>query len=86
MIVARRDVCCQRAERVKRRFVTDCQLLFHVLFDQVHRHVAGAFDHHLAVVLPGDLRQLAEGFQLGKLCFIVGIGNRAGTQAISERK
>ena len=28
--------------------------------DLVHRHVAGALDHHLHAVLPGDLGELAE--------------------------
>lgn len=32
------------------------QLLVHVLFDQLQRPVAGALNHHLHVVLSGDLR------------------------------
>jgi hypothetical protein len=74
VIVAGRDVGGQRAECVERRFVTSLELLVHVLFDQVHRHVPRT-DHHLAVVLPGDLGQLAERFQFGKLRFVVRISN-----------
>ena len=43
-----------------------------------------AFDHHLDVVLPGDLGQLAEGFQFAELRFIIGIGDRAGAQAVAQ--
>jgi hypothetical protein len=48
--------------------------------------VAGAFDHHLHVVLPGDLCQLAQSFQFGELSFVTGVGNAAGTQAVTQRK
>jgi hypothetical protein len=60
--------------------------LVHVLLDLVHRHVAGAFDHHLHVVLPGDLGQLAQRLQLGELRLVVGVGDRAGAQAVAERE
>ena len=84
MIVARGDVGGERPEGVERRLAAGGELLIHVLLDLVHRHVAGPFDHHLAVVRPGDLRQLAQGFQLGELRRIVGIGDRARAQAIAE--
>ena len=48
--------------------------------------MTGTFDHHLAIVLPGDLRQLAERFQFGKLRFVIRVGNRAGTQTVTERE
>ena len=44
----------------------------------------GAFDHALHIVLPGDFRQLAEGFQLGKLRRVIGIGNAARAQPIAQ--
>ena len=50
------------------------------------RNVARAFDHHLHVVLPGLLRQLAQHFQFGELRFVAGVGEAAGTQAVAERK
>ncbi|MNH25985.1 hypothetical protein D3C79_860130 [compost metagenome] len=77
VVVARGDIGGQRAEGVERRLVAALQLLVHVLLDQLHRHVARAFDHALHVVLPGDLGQLAKGFQLTELRSVVGIGNRA---------
>src|SRR5216117_1344937 len=52
VVVAGGDVGGQRAEGVERRLVADLELTVHVLLDQVHRHVAGALDHDLHVVLP----------------------------------
>ena len=46
--------------------------------------MAGAFDHDLDVVLPRFGGQFAQGVQLGKLGFVVGIGNAAGAQAVAE--
>ena len=86
VVVARSDVGDQRAERVERRFVAELDFFFHLLLDLVHRDVAGAFDHHLHVVLPGDLRQFAQSFQFGELGFVAGIGDAAGTQAVAQRK
>ena len=48
--------------------------------------MAGAFDHDLAIVLPRDLCQLAEGGQFCQLRFVVGIGARAGAEAVAERE
>jgi hypothetical protein len=48
--------------------------------------MAGAFDHHLHVVLPGDLGQFAEGLQFAELGFVVGVVDRAGAQAVAERE
>jgi hypothetical protein len=84
VVVARRDVGGQRAQGVEGRFAAEAQLLVHVELDHVHRHVAGAFDHHLHVVLPGDLGQFAEGFQFAHLRRVVGVVDRAGTQAVAE--
>ena len=86
VVVRRGDVRGQRAERVERRLVADLLLEVHVLLDLVHRHVARALDHHLHVVLPGDRRQLAERPQLGELRLVVGVGDRAGPQAVAQRE
>jgi hypothetical protein len=48
--------------------------------------VAGAFDHHLAALVPRDLRELAEGFEFGELRGVVGVGDAAGAQAVAERE
>ncbi|MNY58301.1 hypothetical protein D3C86_1946230 [compost metagenome] len=37
-------------------------------------------------MLPGNFGQLAQGFQLAKLCFIIGIGNTAWPKPIAKRK
>ena len=52
VVIAGRNVRHQRAEHVKRRFVTDFPFLLNVHLDQVHRNVARPFDHDLAAVLP----------------------------------
>ncbi len=86
VVVAGRDVGGQRAEGVERRFAAHGQLLVHVFLDQVHRHVAGALDHGLHVVLPGDLGQLAQGFELAELRGVVGVGDAARAQAVAQRE
>ena len=52
----------------------------------MHGDVARPFVHHLHVVLPGDLRQLALRLELGELRLVVRVGDRAGTQAVAERE
>jgi hypothetical protein len=84
VVVARRDVGGQRAKRVERGFLAVFELQVHVLFDEVHRHVARAFDDGLHVVLPGDGGQLAQRLQFAELRFVVGVVDRAGTQAVAE--
>ena len=86
MVVAWRDVGDQRAECVERRFETGFELFVHVLFHQLQRHVAGAFDHHLHIVFPRDLRQLTQRVEFSKLGFIVGVGNGARAQAVAKRE
>ncbi|VUM29528.1 hypothetical protein PGKDCPLP_04316 [Stenotrophomonas maltophilia] len=86
VVVARCDVGGQRPQRIERRFAAFAQLLVHVLLDQLHRHVAGAFDHGLHVVLPGDLRQLTQRLQLTELRGIVGICDAAWAQAVTQRE
>ena len=85
VVVARRDVGDQRPERVERRLAAFLELLVHVDLDLVHRHVAGALDHHLDVVLPGELGQFAQGLELGELGAVVGVGVRAGPQPVAQR-
>ena len=84
VIVARRNVRRERPERVKRRFLAPFQLLFHVLLDHVHRHVAGPFVHHLHAVRPGAFGQIALHLEFRKLRLVVRIRNRAGTQTVAD--
>ena len=71
VIVAGRDVGGERAERVERRFVAPLELFLHVLLDHVHGDVARAFVHHLHVLRPRALGQLALRVKFGELRFIV---------------
>ena len=85
VVVAGSDVDHQRAERVERSAVAQLDFLLDLLLDLVERHVAGAFDHHLHIALPGFRRQLAQRLQFGELRFVAGVGDAAGTQAVAER-
>ena len=84
MVVARRDVGRERAQRIEGRFLAGLQLFLHVDLDHVHGHVARAFDHDLDVVPPGDLGQFAQRLQFGKLRLIVGVGNGARAQPVAQ--
>ena len=84
VVVAGRDVRRQRAERVEGGLAALAQLLVHVELDLVHRHMAGAFDHHLAALYPGNLRQFAERLQFRKLRTVVGVGDGARTQTVAQ--
>src|SRR5207302_10881773 len=48
--------------------------------------MAGALDHDLDAVLPGELGGLAQGLELGELGAVVGVGDRARPQAVAERE
>src|SRR5690554_2050039 len=84
VIVTGGDVGGQRPQGIERRLVAALQLLVHVLLDQLHGHMAGAFDHGLHIVLPGQSGQLAEGLEFAELGRVVGIGDGARTQAIPQ--
>src|SRR5215831_10042300 len=86
VIVTGRDIGDQRTQRVEGRLVAHLALLDDLELDLVHRNVAGALNHHLDIVFPGFLGELAQGFQLGELGFIAGIGDAAGTQTIAQRE
>src|SRR5207249_10515756 len=68
------------------RLVADLELAVHVLLDEVHGDVPRALDHDLRVVFPGDLRQLAESLEFGKLSLVIRIGGRARTETIAQRE
>ena len=86
VVVAGCDVDDQRPERVERSAEAELDFLVDLLLDLVHRHVAGAFDHHLHVFLPGHRGQFAERLQFGELRFVAGVGHAAGPQSIAERE
>src|SRR6202035_3879606 len=84
VVVAGGDVGGQRAQGVEGGLAAGLELFLHVDLDEVHGDVAGALDHHLHVVLPGHLGELAQGLQLGELGGVVGVGDRAGAQAVAQ--
>ena len=84
MVVAGRNIGYQRPQHIKRGFVAHFALLFHIHFHQVHGHMARPFDHGLHAMLPGLECEFAQRFQLGELSRIVGIGQTAGAQAVSQ--
>jgi len=83
VIVTGRDVGRQRPQRVEGRLLTSLDLLVHVLFDQVHRHMAGTSIITWQSYSQAILGQLAQGFEFGKLRFVICVGNRAGTQTVA---
>ena len=86
VIVAGRDVGDQRAQRVEGRFVAHLDFLIHLKLDLVQRDVPGAFDHHLHVVLPGLLGELAQGLQFGELRLVAGVRQASRAQPVAQRE
>ena len=84
MVIAGRNIGGERAEGVERGLVTNVELFGDVLVDFMHGHMARTFDHHLTALVPGDFGQLAQGFQLGKLRFVIGVRNGTGAQAVAK--
>jgi hypothetical protein len=81
VVVTGCNVGGQRSQGVKRGFLAVGELQIHVLLDHVHRHMARTLDHHLHIVLPGDIGEFAESLQLTELGLVVGIVDRPRTQA-----
>ena len=79
MVIARGNIGNQRPEGIKRGVISPGLGVLVVDLHLVQWNVAWAFDHHLHVVFPGTLGQLADGLQLRKLRGVVGISN--GTRA-----
>src|ERR1700757_5230895 len=86
MIVTGRDISRQWSQRVERRLMAPLQLLVHILLDHLHRDMARTLVHHLHAMFPGPASQLALSVELAELCFIIGVGNRARTKPVTDRK
>ena len=84
MVVPGRHVRRERAEGVEGRLVAPCQLLLHVLPDEVHGDVARALVHDLHPVLPGDLREIPLYLELRELGLVVRIMNRTRPQPVPQ--
>src|SRR6266849_3915503 len=85
VIVTGRDVGRERSQRVERSFLAVLELQVHVLADELHGYMSRSLDHHLAVMFPGNISQLAERLEFRDLCLVVRIVDRTGTQAVAER-
>src|SRR5699024_6752772 len=59
MVVARSNVCCERAKGVERGFMTELKLFLHVFFDELHRDMSRPFNHDLYIVLPSNFSKFA---------------------------
>src|SRR5262249_39993349 len=57
VVIPRGDIGYQRAKRIEGSLLAGCQLPVNILFDEMHWYVTRAFDHDLAIVLPGNLCQ-----------------------------
>jgi len=84
VVVPRRDIRDERAERVERRFAAYLLHAPDVHLDLIHRDVSGAFHHHLHVSLPCSASELAECVELGELRTVAGVGDASGAQAVAE--
>ena len=84
MVIPRRAVGHQRTQRIERRLKAVFKLEIHVFLNHVERYMARPFNHHLASVFPGNLRQLAQRLQLGQLRFVIRIGNTARPQPVAQ--
>jgi hypothetical protein len=72
------------SQGVERRLLAEVLFQAHVLHDLVHRDVPGSLDHHLHAMGFRHLGELAQGFQLGELGGVVGVGDGAGPQPVTE--
>ena len=83
MVVARR---CRwsRGRGYRTGLRRTIELQIHVLLDHVHGHMAGTFDHHLNIVLPGDLGPVRPAFSTHRVGPHHSRQIRSRTQTITE--
>ena len=84
VVVCGGDVGGERAQRVERCLLAQLFLEADVLDDLVHGDVPGTLDHHLHAMGFRDLGEFAQRAQFGELSGIVGVGDRARSQTVSE--
>ena len=85
VVVTRSYVCHQRAERIERCVMTVFYLALHVFLYLVQGHVSRTFDEGLHILFPCTYYEFAHCVEFGELGFVVGIGNTAGAQSVSQR-
>jgi len=86
VVVAGGDIRYDGTEDVEGGGVAYLLLDFHIVLNLVEGDVAGTFDHNLAAFLPCAAGKFAEGSQFCDLCLVGGVGDAAGTEAVTERK
>ena len=84
MVVTGGDVGSEWPEGVEGGLVAPLDLLLHVFLNEVQGNVAGAFVHDLAAFFPGAGGEFPLDFELGELGVVVGVGNGAGAQAVTD--
>ena len=85
MVVAGGDIGDQRSQHIEGGSHADALLHLHVGGDLIQGHMAGAFHHHLHIVRPCALGQLAQTYQLFDLAHVGGVSQTAGTAGIAQR-
>src|SRR3546814_8204972 len=86
VVVAGRDVGGQRPQGVEGGLAAGFERLVHIGLDLVHRHMAGAFDHHLDVVLPRSEEHTSELPSLMRRPYAVSCLKRQHNSASSQNK
>ena len=84
MVVAGSNICNNRAKCVERSLVTLVELALHILTYLMHRHMSGALNECLHILIPRPKHKLAHSVKLGKLGSIVGIGSTSWAQTIAK--
>ena len=84
VIVSGGDIRHQRPKDIERRSVAEALFHLHIGRNLIHRHMARSFHHHLHVLFPGTLGQVAEFNQLPDLPGIRRIVQATRTQGVSQ--
>ena len=85
VVIAGGDIGDQRSQHIEGCAHADALLHLHVGGDLIQGHMAGALHHHLHIVRPCALGQLAQTHQLLDLAHVGGVSQTAGTAGIAQR-
>ena len=84
MVIARRHIRDKRSQHIKGRSLAHRLLDLHIGTDLIQRHVPRPLDHHLDIVVPGALCQLAQRHQFRDLGNIPGVLDASRTAGIPK--
>ena len=85
MVVTGCDIGNERSKSVERCIMALLDLALHILFDFVERHMTRTLYKCLYIIFPSTLNEFAESVEFRKLCFIISIVDRTGTETIAKR-